>query len=83
MTTAINDHHQITGTRNEHFDLISILYHSLEAALTHETYCQDAEQCGDTELRQFFQEVKEQNRKCAERAKELLARRLAQQPAMR
>jgi hypothetical protein len=81
MTTVTNSDH-VTGTRNEQFDLISILYHSLEGALTYETYCEDAERSNDMELRQFFQEVKEQNHKCAERAKELLASRLAQ-PAMR
>ncbi|MBW4622522.1 MAG: hypothetical protein KME17_24590 [Cyanosarcina radialis HA8281-LM2] len=72
-----------TGTSNAEYDLISILYHALEGATTYESYCQDAEQQGDTELQQFFQEVKEQSRQCAERAKTLLASRLAQQPAMR
>jgi len=81
-TSGINEsrsqHARITGTSNEQFDLISILYHSLEGTLAYETYCQDAEQSGDTELQQFFQEVKEQNRRFAERAKQLLASRIEQ-----
>jgi hypothetical protein len=81
MTSTTNSD-RITGTPNEHYDLVSILYHALEGATTYDTYIRDAEQCGDEELRQFFQEVKEQSIKLAERAKELLARRLSQ-PAMR
>lgn len=68
---------RITGTRNEHYDLISILYHALESAAVYDTYIRDADWSGDTELREFFQEMKEQNRKVADRAKELLARRIA------
>jgi hypothetical protein len=76
MTAATNSD-RMTGTRDEQFDLISALYHALESASTCEAYCQDAERTGDNELRQFFEEVKEQNRQCAERAKSLLAQRLA------
>lgn len=74
---------RMTGTRDEHYDLISVFYHALEGAATYEAYIQDAEKCGNTELGQFFQKVKEQNCRRVERAKELLARRLAQQPATR
>jgi rubrerythrin len=82
MTNTTNGD-RITGTPDEHYDLISVLYHALEGAMTYEIYMQDADDTGDEELAQFFQEVKEQSTQLAERAKTLLAKRLTQQPAMR
>lgn len=75
MTNAMSD--QQTGTQDEHYDLVSVLYHSLEGAATYEMYMHDAEEGGDTELSQFFQEIQEQERSRAERAKKLLASRLS------
>ena len=43
-----------TGTRDEHYNVISVLYHALQGADTCGTYLQDAEQAGDQELAQFF-----------------------------
>lgn len=67
-----------TGTKNEHFNLISTLYHNLKSASIMETYIQDAEQVGDRELAQFFRQVKEQNQNLAEQAKRLLSQRSEQ-----
>ena len=67
---------QTTGTRDETYDLISILYHALQGAETYQQYVQDAEQRGDQELGQFFREVQEEEKRRAERAKQLLAKRL-------
>lgn len=77
---AQNNGEKITGTKDKHYDLISVLYHALEGASTYDRYMQDAQQAGDQELAQFFQEAKEQSRKCGDRAKELLSKRLSQQP---
>ncbi len=63
-----------TGTRDVTYNLVSILYHSLQGAETHDQYIQDAEQSGDQELAQFFREVKDRNKQTADRAKQLLAR---------
>ena len=76
MTTTTNGE-RMTGTRNEQYDLVSVRYHTLEGAAAYETYIQDAEKSGDNELRQFFQEVKDQNSQIADRAKNLLAQRLS------
>ncbi|HEV3050904.1 MAG TPA: hypothetical protein VGX50_11365 [Longimicrobium sp.] len=65
-----------TGTGDVTYNLISILYHALQAAETHDQYIRDAEEAGDTDLAAFFREVKEENTRRAERSKELLARRL-------
>jgi rubrerythrin len=65
-----------TGTGDVTYNLVSILYHALQAAETHDQYIRDAEEAGDQDLAAFFREVKEENTRRAERAKELLARRL-------
>ncbi|MGH1393567.1 MAG: hypothetical protein ACRAVC_05970 [Trichormus sp.] len=76
MSTVMNKAECNTGTKNEHFDLISIMYHSLEGAAIYEQYVQDANDSGDKDLANFFQEAKETNCKLADRAKQLLAQRL-------
>jgi rubrerythrin len=65
-----------TGTADPTYDVISILYHALQGAETYTKYAQDAERAGDRELAQFFREVQQQETQCADRAKQLLARRL-------
>lgn len=64
-----------TGASDPVFDLISVLYHSLDGAAACERYMQDAQ--GDQELRQFFQQCAQQDRQLAEKGKQLLARRLS------
>jgi rubrerythrin len=66
----------ITGVRDEHYALVSILYHALQGAETYQMYIHDAEGAGDQELVQFFREVQEEERRRAARAKELLRGRL-------
>jgi hypothetical protein len=46
-------------------------------ALRLETYIEDAERDGDTELADFFRRAQGESRKGAERGKQFLARRLA------
>jgi hypothetical protein len=46
-----------TGTRDEHYNVISVLYHALQRADTCATYLQDAEHAGDRDLAPFFREV--------------------------
>jgi hypothetical protein len=65
-----------TGTRDETYDLVSILYHALQGAETYNQYISDAEQSGDKDLAQFFRDTKAENRARAARAKQLLAQRL-------
>ncbi len=65
-----------TGTGDVTYNLVSILYHALQAAETHDQYIRDAEESGDRDLAAFFREVKEENTRRADRAKKLLARRL-------
>jgi hypothetical protein len=65
-----------TGTRDESYNLVSILYHALQGAETVGRYIDDAESAGDSELADFFRECREEDMVRAERAKLLLAQRL-------
>jgi rubrerythrin len=71
MTTKAN-----TGTQNTTYNLLSIIYHALQGAETYEMYINDAEKSGDTELAQYFRDVRDENTKRAERGKQLLSARL-------
>lgn len=65
-----------TGLRDEHYNIVSVLYHATHGAWNYEEYISDAEEAGDDELAQFFRDVKQQNADLAERAKKLLASRV-------
>ena len=67
---------EVTGTRDEHHDLISTLYHLLKGASVSETYLRDAEAAGDQELAQLFRDWQDEQRNLAERAKNLLGARM-------
>jgi hypothetical protein len=66
----------VTGTKDEHYNLIWFTEACLSNALRLETYIQDAERGGDTELAKFFRRAQGESRKGAEQGKELLAHRL-------
>ena len=63
---------QTTGTRDEHYNLISVLYHALHGAENCNTYALDAEAAGEVELADFFREAGVRQTQLAERAKEML-----------
>ena len=75
MTTPAE---QATGTKDVHYNLVSVLYHALQGGETYHIYIQDAERTGDQELADYFREVQRENRDWAERAKALLGQRLTQ-----
>ena len=69
---------EVTGTRiNEYtmdkdYNLVSVLYHALQAAETCAQYGQDAQSEGSPEVAEFLQRVQEDNTRIAKSAKELL-----------
>ncbi len=63
---------QTTGTRDEHYNLVSVLYHALHGAENCERYVLDAETAGDERLAAFFRETQAAQMETAERAKGLL-----------
>jgi hypothetical protein len=58
-----------TGTRDEHYDLISVLYHALHGAESCKLYIVDAEAAGDENLASFFREAQAMHAALAEQAK--------------
>jgi len=60
---------QITGTRDEHYNLISVLYHALHGAENCEIYMADAEAADRGELAAFFREAQAMHTALAEQAK--------------
>jgi hypothetical protein len=68
----------LTNTRNDYYDLVSVLFHALESAKTQAIYRQDAMAYGDQELTLFFEQCQQNDVLRAERAKQLLATRAPQ-----
>ena len=64
----------MTGTPDPIYNLISVLYHTLRGAEASMIYAGDAAFDDDAELVQFFEEIQQQDRWRAERAKQLLRR---------
>ncbi len=71
-----------TGTDNVTFDLVSILYHSLEGASTYEKYIKDAQGSGNNDLVQFFRDAQQEERRRAERCQQLLQQHLGRSGSM-
>ena len=63
---------QTTGTRDEHYNLISVLYHALHGAENCDRYASDAEITGDERLAAFFRDAQGRQTVIAERAKGML-----------
>ena len=61
-----------TGTRDEQYNLVSVLYHALHGAENCEVYAADAEASGDADLADFFRNAQAMQRQLAEQAKERL-----------
>lgn len=67
---------RVTGTPDEQYDLISVLYHALQGGETSQMYIDDARKAGDDELASFFEQVQTEDRNRAERGKQLLSARI-------
>ncbi len=67
---------QVTGTKDKDYDVIWYTYACLKNALRLQTYIQDAERDGDSELAEFFRKAQADSRKGAEMGKDLLRSRL-------
>jgi hypothetical protein len=68
---------QVTGTKDKLYNIIWFTEASLDNALRLETYIQDAERDGDSELADFFRKAQNESRKGGEEGKRLLASRLS------
>jgi hypothetical protein len=75
MTSSDETGH-ITGTKDKDYNIIWFTEACLSNALRLETYIQDAEREGDSELADFFRRARAESRKGAEQGKQLLRSRL-------
>ncbi|HWI40528.1 MAG TPA: hypothetical protein VNX25_03475 [Verrucomicrobiae bacterium] len=62
--------------KDKDYDLISVIYNAFQAAEICSQYMQDADMEGDTEARQFFDQVRRNNMDLVQRGKNLLKSRL-------
>ena len=68
---------EITGTKDKDYNLIWFTEQSLQNALRLQTYIEDAERDGDSELAELFKRAQSASRKGGEQGKDLLRARLA------
>jgi hypothetical protein len=74
--SATQETGQVTGTRDKDYNVIWFTEQCLSNVLRLETYIQDAEREGDSELAEFFRRAQETSRKGAEQGKQQLRKRL-------
>jgi hypothetical protein len=74
--TSRSETGQVTGTKDKDYNIIWFTEACLSNALRLETYIQDAERDGDSELADFFRRAQAESRKGAEQGKQLLRSRL-------
>jgi hypothetical protein len=67
---------EVTGTKDKDYNIIWFVEQCLNNALRLETYIQDGERDGDSELADFFRRAQGESRKGAEQGKALLRARL-------
>ena len=68
---------EVTGTKDKDYNLVWFVEQSLSNALRLETYIEDADRDGDSDLAEFFRRAQAASRKGGEQGKELLRKRLA------
>jgi hypothetical protein len=75
--TGTQETGSVTGTKDKDYNVIWFVEQCLQNVLRLETYIQDAERDGDSDLADFFRRAQGESRKGAEQGKELLRQRLA------
>jgi hypothetical protein len=73
----VQEAQQVTGTKDKDYNIIWFVEQCLSNVLRLETYIEDADRDGDSELADFFRRAQSESRKGAEQAKEILRSRLA------
>jgi len=76
MTSSSGETGQFTGTKDRDYNIIWFTEVCLSNALRLETYIQDADRDGDSELADFFRRAQAESRKGAEQGKKMLKSRL-------
>jgi hypothetical protein len=68
---------QVTGTKDKDYNLVWFTEQCLDNALRLETYAEDAERDGDSELADLFRRAQDASRRGGEQGKDFLRKRLA------
>jgi hypothetical protein len=68
---------EITGTKDKDYNIIWFVEQCLSNVLRLQTYIDDANRDGDSDLADFFKRAQDASRRGAEQGKELLKNRLA------
>ena len=76
MEASTSETGNVTGTKDKDYNVIWFTEQCLSNALRLETYIQDAERDGDSDLADFFRKAQRESQKGAEQGKELLKSRL-------
>ena len=77
MTTTSSETGSVTGTKDKDYNIIWFTETCLSNALRLETYIQDAERDGDSELADLFRRAQADSRKGAQQGKQLLGSRIS------
>jgi hypothetical protein len=77
MEQSAQETGRVTGTKDKDYNLIWFVEQCLSNTLRLETYIQDAERDGDSDLADFFRRAQGESRKGAEQGKAKLRDRLA------
>jgi hypothetical protein len=68
---------QVTGTKDKTYNIVWFVEQCLSNTLRLDSYTQDAERDGDSELADFFRRAQEASRRGGEQGKALLRSRLS------
>lgn len=77
MEATASETGQVTGTKDKDYNVIWFTEQCLSNVLRLESYIDDAERAGDSDLADFFRRAQGASRKGAEEGKALLRQRLA------
>ena len=77
MATTSSETGSVTGTKDKDYNLLWFTETCLSNALRLETYIQDAERDGDSELADLFRRAQADSRKGAQQGKQLLGSRIS------
>ncbi len=75
--TSTTETGNVTGTKDKDYNLLWYTQTCLDNALRLETYIQDAERDGDSEVAELFRKAQADSRKGAEKGKSMLRSRLS------
>jgi hypothetical protein len=76
MEATAQETGKVTGTKDKNYNIIWFTEQCLSNTLRLQTYIEDAERDGDSELAEFFKRAQDASRKGGDRGKELLRKRL-------